>query len=574
MMLVQGLATSDPRSCDITALGFGHGLPPVTPPSLSRATSFLDCYRLLCGWIQAAALTVTCCAFTSGCVPIPVLKSTSFPDVEAKLPADLRGSGDQVLVARQVSSESSSAVVVQVSDKRSKTLTVDFMKASDLVSFSKTLKLESQTGLVLALPYSKFGVGGLTSERLEKVCVVTGDGRVITLGGNGADREPVFLDAGRRDAIVAALSAGGTTPFVGVDGPCGVSGTAEWPVELRSRVIDFLLRIPAVNPRVATSDLVSNDVLAMALRDSWTTGAQAGRGKGGAMLLVSGVWRGAPIAERPRFLPAEEFDRFSTSRATVNIDAIITLLPTYESWSYDPSSVSVASFCLISADGRAISASGRSHLESPNTRPRLAHWRDGAIAHLRSGSGSFDPEFPCIPPDTHLWSDADQTAAIEFLAAIPAPAAARADASLPAVSDAAAAGVLVLAVISAQGGTVIVPTLMASDDVAAVVSAIRSHTPSEFTALIAPFEDQSLDYVCVIALDGQVISFGSSGMYSWRGSNEFSFSDQSIRDAIASVGNTATYHGSFICSLEKAVRWPEDVRSQVIGFLNRIPIGK
>jgi hypothetical protein len=171
------------------------------------------------------------------------------PDVEAKLPADLRGSEHEVLVARQMSSTSWSAVLVSLPDMVSpQILTADLMKASDLVAFSKTLKSDSTWGLALALPHRKFGIGGATSERLEKVCVVTEDGRVIALAGTGASREPVFLDAGRRDAIVAALRAGGTTPFVGVDGPCGVSGTAEWPAELRSRVIDFLVRIPAADP--------------------------------------------------------------------------------------------------------------------------------------------------------------------------------------------------------------------------------------------------------------------------------------------------------------------------------------
>jgi len=172
--------------------------------------------------------------------------------------------------------------------------------------------------------------------------------------------------------------------------------------------------------------------------------------------------------------------------------------------------------------------------------------------------------------------------------AMPAPtrdlAAASADTSSRAVSDAAPAGVLVLAVMnSAQGRTVIVPNLMASDDASAVVSAIRSHTPGEFTASLAPtspagsapFLYQTLDYVCVIGSDGQAISFGSTGIEdSWGGSHGFLFSDQSIRDAISIIDSTGTYSGSFVCSLERSVRWPEGVRTQVIGFLKRIPIGK
>lgn len=347
-----------------------------------------------------------------------MFKSTSLPDIEAKLPADLRASGAEVLVAKQMSSSSQAAVLIFLPEEHSApTLTVNFMKASDLVAFSKTLKRGSTMGLALVLPFSKFGLGGVTSEQLEKVCVVVEDGRVIGLVDDHSGWQPMSLDAGRREAMVAALSAGGTSPFVGVDGPCGVSGKAEWPAELRSRVIDFLVRIPVFNSRLATSDLGSNDVLAETLRDSWTTETQAQIRKSGAMLLISATWRGVAMAERPRFLTAEEFDRFSASKVTAGTDAIITLLPKYVSGSYDPSNVSVASFCLISSDGRTISAAGSTYLETRDAgRP---DWRDEAVTRLRSGSGSWDAAFRCIPSDTNGWSSEDRAAAIEFLAAIP-----------------------------------------------------------------------------------------------------------------------------------------------------------
>lgn len=347
-----------------------------------------------------------------------MFKSTSLPDIEAKLPADLRASGAEVLVAKQMSSSSQAAVLIFLPEEHSApTLTVNFMKASDLVAFSKTLKRGSTMGLALVLPFSKFGLGGVTSEQLEKVCVVVEDGRVIGLVDDHSGWQPMSLDAGRREAMVAALSAGGTSPFVGVDGPCGVSGKAEWPAELRSRVIDFLVRIPVFNSRLATSDLGSNDVLAETLRDSWTTETQAQIRKSGAILLISATWRGVAMAERPRFLTAEEFDRFSASKVTAGTDAIITLLPKYVSGSYDPSNVSVASFCLISSDGRTISAAGSTYLETRDAgRP---DWRDEAVTRLRSGSGSWDAAFRCIPSDTNGWSSEDRAAAIEFLAAIP-----------------------------------------------------------------------------------------------------------------------------------------------------------
>jgi hypothetical protein len=376
-----------------------------------------------CGYIATGALTVTCGAFTSGCVPIPVVKWTSLPNVESKLPADLRASGDDVLVVKQMSSSSTSGVPGAIEVKQSPSIvTADFMKGSELLSFTKTLKLSSTSGLglVVPIPLAPISVAGVvSSDQLDKLCVVTRDGRLIALAGVG--RELPLLDARRRDAIVAALRAGGNSPFAGVDGPCGVSGAVEWPVELRSRTIDFLARIPVIAPSAVVSELVANEVLATALRNSWTTENQANLGNNGAMLLVSGIWRGVSIAERPRFLTAEDFDRFSTSNVTVDPEGIIALLPTYASGSYDPSNVSVQSFCLTIRDGRAISAAGPTYLESSKAKPRLLGWKKAALSVLRSESGKFDWQFPCIPPDTRSWSDTDRAAALGFLEAIRAP---------------------------------------------------------------------------------------------------------------------------------------------------------
>jgi hypothetical protein len=114
---------------------------------------------------------------------------------------------------------------------------------------------------------------------------------------------------------------------------------------------------------------------------------------------------------------------------------------------------------------------------------------------------------------------------------------------------------------------------MASGDAGAVVSAIRSHTPSEFAASIAPFEDRSLAYVCVIGSDGRAFAFNSAGTTdSWQSTFNPALSDRSVQDAIAVLRDSGGYRGSFVCSLEKSIRWPEDVRTQVLEFLERVPV--
>ncbi len=76
--------------------------PPHQPEFTQELRVVLDYRKLPVAKLRrcfgADALTVICGAFNSGCVPIPVVKSTSLPNVESRLPADLRESGDEVLV--------------------------------------------------------------------------------------------------------------------------------------------------------------------------------------------------------------------------------------------------------------------------------------------------------------------------------------------------------------------------------------------------------------------------------------------------------------------------------------------
>lgn len=203
-------------------------------------------------------LLILCCALTSGCA-IPIVKSTPLPNVELQLPADLRASGNEVLVVKQMSRSSWSQVLLASDEKHSsRIVTADFVKGNELASVSKKLKVDSDVALLVAvpIPVAPIGLSGVgSSERLENVCVITPDGQMIKLSLGAFSFAPALLDAGRRDAIVTALRAGGNNPFVGVDGPCGVWGTVEWSAELRLRIIEFLDRIPPVAAGTDVNDL-------------------------------------------------------------------------------------------------------------------------------------------------------------------------------------------------------------------------------------------------------------------------------------------------------------------------------
>lgn len=257
------------------------------------------------------------------------------------------------------------------------------------------------------------------------------------------------------------------------------------------------------------------------------------------------------------------------------------MLSTYASASYDPSNVSVQSFCLISSDGRAISVVGATYLdlENLNTNPRLTSWRQTAVSVLRSGSGKFEDKFQCIPTDTRSWSDTDRAAAVGFLEAIRAPEVSN-DPSLTETHRGSAAGVLVLAVTGLdQHRVVVVPTLLVSDDAMTVTKAIKSKSPWEFTSLLSEaaaarklrIDNHPVDYVCVVGSDGRAFAFNSAGTTdSWQTIFDPAWSARTVQDAIVVIRNSEGYHGSFICSLEKSVQWPDEMRSEVIEFLEKL----
>jgi hypothetical protein len=280
--------------------------------------------------------------------------------------------------------------------------------------------VDSGSGIAFFIPLGVTGIplgGASTYERLEVLCVVARDGRLVVLW---PAPQSMKLDVIRRDAIISTLSKSGTTAFAQVDGPCGVSGTVEWSAGQRSRVIAFLSEIPAIEAKMEASDLAT-----VALLSSRVANEDTNYVGGEARLLVSAKWRNELLVPRPRFLTAENFARIEKLDTRLDPAPIIASLPEYASGTHDPLNVRLQTFCLINADGRAIWKPRRnsSYGEIVNRRPPFLDWKEAALQLLRSRTGWLDDDFPCVPGDTQSWTEDDRTVAVSFLEAIHEPVA-------------------------------------------------------------------------------------------------------------------------------------------------------
>jgi hypothetical protein len=515
---------------------------------------------------------------------LAALKSRPLPDIAPSLPPDLRASSEEVLVLIQQSRFTYSGVGYggRAGDVAGTSVTARFMKGNELPSLSQTITLDSGSGVVFFIPLMVTGIplgGASTYERLERLCAVVPDGRVVMLYPDAAPHQQ-FLTTARKDAIVATLRVRGSDPFASIDGPCGVHGTVEWPAELRAQVTDFLLRLPTSPPVEQARQSVHDDLLAATIRNARTAGDPSGLNDRVAMLLLSVTWRGSPMAEHPLFVPAEDFDRFNKTKGSFDTAGIIKLLPTFGAASFDPSNVSVRFICLISVDGQVI-ARLPTDFEGP-ARPLGA--KDVALSAMRWGTAAAS-HFPCDLPSTLNWSDADHAAAMEFIDSVREPtghhvASEIGAASLPAKSSIPSeAGAMALAVThSDQSTLVVVPLLLASRDVTAIAKTIRTNAPGEFLAALSKVaeglgltleDDPSVDYVCIVGSDGTMLVFESADAQGWKPPTYLTASALSLQDAIAAIDDRSNYRGSFVCSLEQSVKWPADISANVVGFFER-----
>ena len=198
-------------------------------------------------------------AMLGGCstllaLPYPTSDSEPVADLAPYLPAHLLAGATEVLVLTQHSAERRkggpfSSVPEFNTWVKTTTIQARFLKGTGLAALGRDLKLSSEERIDVVSLLPATGSSGIRSlattsrEKLEKLCLVTGDGWEMTfLPRKGAwDAGPrVPYDAGRRDAVVAALRADKGNSLAAIEAPCAIAGDAAWPDNLRSRLIEFL----------------------------------------------------------------------------------------------------------------------------------------------------------------------------------------------------------------------------------------------------------------------------------------------------------------------------------------------
>lgn len=200
-------------------------------------------------------------AALGGCVGLPWDSSKPMPDFSQRLPADLLERSDEVLVLVQT--------VGNTNPRGDSEISVDatFIKAYQLRTLNQKLTLSTSHDV------GYFSVIGFIGEvrsgtRLDRICVLSGDGRVIELDFI-LDKDQVHaLSQARREDIVAALRAdasralskprGDASLKLLADvlvhpmqyGPCAVTvpGAVTWDGSLRSRVADYISALPVWHP--------------------------------------------------------------------------------------------------------------------------------------------------------------------------------------------------------------------------------------------------------------------------------------------------------------------------------------
>jgi hypothetical protein len=210
-------------------------------------------------WFRGAIVAVATGVLLSACIPfraysngasdsgLSAIKSVPLSDITPYVPDDLRTSGEDVLVLIQMSRYTYSEVGITGSGTQANSVGARFMKGNELSSLSQTVTVGSGSGVMFFIPLMVTGIplGGVsTFERLEVLCLVAQDGRVVMLYPYASPPQEVLTPA-KKEAIVSAIQVSADTQFEDTVGPCGVIGKLDWSEQLRSKVSDFIVRLPA-----------------------------------------------------------------------------------------------------------------------------------------------------------------------------------------------------------------------------------------------------------------------------------------------------------------------------------------
>ena len=188
----------------------------------------------------------------AACVPIPLPKSdaaeeVALPDVRAVLPRDIQTDTREILVLAEATRLHHPSFFAnrRTAQSGGYVLQADFIAGTDLERLTDKFQLRSSRRL-LVVTFMLTGHEAYYTDSLRLLCLVTADGRTFALTPGETGWTQVREDhvgAGRYAAFIANMQ---TPPQRGqyVVGPCGAAGAIDWSAALRSRVEEFLLRVP------------------------------------------------------------------------------------------------------------------------------------------------------------------------------------------------------------------------------------------------------------------------------------------------------------------------------------------
>ena len=186
----------------------------------------------------------------AGCVPIPLSKSDApvdvpLPDVRPHVPLEVQQSSSEILVLAQAARRHHASLGNRARSGGT-LLSADFTKGTELESLKNRFQLRSSRRLMVVSVVLLGASEDYHTDSLNQLCLITTDGRMFALkpgDGTWASSRHERL-AGSN---IAAFLNGIRTPPRGINwisDPCGGGGEVTWSASLRSRVEDFLNRLP------------------------------------------------------------------------------------------------------------------------------------------------------------------------------------------------------------------------------------------------------------------------------------------------------------------------------------------
>lgn len=366
----------------------------------------------------AFALSAACMAamLLCGCIIVPLPSETqALPNITPFLPNEIRNSDTEVMA---VFLGQRLAPRLGDTDYRFTVSKPFFLKASELDSVVRKFDYVRTEKIFWAVSGGLSNVERQVVKVTHALCAVTVDGlqiKFVPVRDEWTSVSLVPLHASRRDALVLALRASSGDPFRNIDGPCGLIGTADWPADLRLRAVEYLARIPPIEPSEGNNRL--GQFLTRIRAEQQTPDRVT------AILFARAKWRDQDVSSAPLFLRSPAFEEFKNLSAELKDNDNLSFFSTlYLSGAYDSDNLDLETVCAIDDRGGILYWSKEMKRWSQSDHvPPSEDWIVDAMRTLEGKNllgrfGRFEDN--CLPAQPN-WSEAELQRVKAFVNAIP-----------------------------------------------------------------------------------------------------------------------------------------------------------